>query len=190
VMDTINMLLCGLGGQGILFMTKVLAEAALDKGINVMGAETHGMAQRGGSVVSHLRFGDVEGSLVRTDSAHFLLSLDEIEGYRNLPFLARGGAMVVNTHSTHFPREEVKGYLQKREMRYRSVPAGVIAQELGAPLSSNLALLGYFSAFNEGPISCDEMRTTIERISPDRFRENNLKIFDAGFKRAEEGKGT
>ncbi|MBW1920143.1 MAG: 2-oxoacid:acceptor oxidoreductase family protein, partial [Deltaproteobacteria bacterium] len=78
-MDSVDIVLCGLGGQGILFMTRVIAQAALDKGLNIMGAETHGMAQRGGSVVSHLRLGQAQGSLVRTGSAHFLLGLDENE---------------------------------------------------------------------------------------------------------------
>jgi len=179
-MDTINIVLCGLGGQGILFMTKVLAQASLDKGYNVMGAETHGMAQRGGSVVSHLRLGEARGSLVRNDSAHFVLALDEIEGYRNLPFLARGSRLYANTAAASFPREEVRAYLSDREVVSRGVPAGLIAQELGAPLSSNLALLGYYAAFGEGPVSPEEMRATIERISPERFRETNLRIFDAG----------
>jgi indolepyruvate ferredoxin oxidoreductase, beta subunit len=189
-MDTINMVLCGLGGQGILFMTKVLAQAGLEKGYNVMGAETHGMAQRGGSVVSHLRFGEASGSLVMTDSAHFLMALEEIEGYRSLPFLAKGGRMYVNTGSSVFPREEVRDYLARKEILARSLPATAVAQERGAPLSSNLALLGYFSAFDEGPISFDEMRATIKRISPERFRETNLGIFDAGYEKAKgEGNG-
>ena len=189
-MNTINMVLCGLGGQGILFMTKVLAQVALDKGYNVMGAETHGMAQRGGSVVSHLRLGNVQGSLVRTDSAHFLLALEENEGYRNLPFLARGGRLYVNTGSPRFPKEEVKDYLARKEILARSLPATALAQERGAPLASNLALLGFFSAFDEGPITHDEMRATIERISPERFRETNLAIFDAGYENAKgEGRG-
>lgn len=185
-MDTINVVLCGLGGQGILFMTKVLAQAGLEKGLNVMGAETHGMAQRGGSVVSHLRFGGASGSLVMADSAHFLMALEEIEAYRNLPFLARGGRMYVNTGSSGFPRQEVRDYLARKEILARSLPGTAVAQERGAPLSSNLALLGYFSAFGEGPISHDEMRATIERISPERFRETNLGIFDAGYDKAKE----
>jgi len=182
-METINIALCGLGGQGILFMTKILAQTALDKGLNVMGAETHGMAQRGGSVISHLRLGDVESSLVRTGSAKFLISLDENEGYRNLPFLARGGWFYVNTDSTNFPREEVKSFLAERDICHRSLPAGSLAQGLGAPLSSNLALLGYFSSFKEAPATHEEMRNTIEKISPDQFREINLKVFDAGHER-------
>ena len=182
-METVNIILCGLGGQGILFMTKVLAQAVLDKGFNVMGAETHGMAQRGGSVVSHLRIGEMESSLVRTDSAHFLLSLDENEAYRNLPFLSKGANMIVNTSSLQFPIDKVKDFLTKKEITCRSLPAGAIAQDLGAPLSSNLALLGYFSAFGEGPVSHEELRDTINNVSPDRFKEINLKLFDAGLEK-------
>lgn len=185
--ETINIILSGLGGQGILFMTKVLAQAALDKGFNVMGAETHGMAQRGGSVISHLRFGEVKNSLVRTGTAHFLLSLEENEGYRNLAFLSQGARMYVNTNSKYFPREEAKELLDKRKVIYRSIPAGTIAQELGAPRSSNLALLGYFSAFDEGPIGYKDIKTTIDTISPKKLKDINLRVFEAGYRR---GKNT
>ncbi len=183
MMETINIILSGLGGQGILFMTRVLAQAALDKGFNVMGAETHGMAQRGGSVISHLRFGEVKNSLVRTGTAHFLLSLEENEGYRNLAFLSQGARIYVNTNSKYFPREEVKELLNKRNIIYRSIPAGIMAQELGAPRSSNLALLGYFSAFDEGPINYKDIKTTIDKISPKRLKDINLKVFEAGYKK-------
>jgi indolepyruvate ferredoxin oxidoreductase beta subunit len=182
-METINIILSGLGGQGILFMTRVLSQAALNKGFNVIGAETHGMAQRGGSVVSHLRLGEAKSSLVRTGTAHFLLSLEENEGYRNLPFLSHGAKMYVNTSSKYFPREEAKGLLDKRNIIYRSIPAGIIAQDLGAPRSSNLALLGYFSAFNEGPIRYEDIKMTIDTISPKKFKDINLKVFEAGYKK-------
>ena len=186
-METVNIILCGLGGQGILFMTRVLAQTALDKGFNVLGAETHGMAQRGGSVVSHLRIGDVQSSLVKTGSAHFLLALEENEAYRNLPFLSRGAKMFVNADSQGFPREEVKGFLDKRAITHRSAPAGKIALELDAPLCTNLALLGYFTSFDEGPATQEELRKTIETISPDRFKEVNLKVFEAGLQKGMEG---
>jgi indolepyruvate ferredoxin oxidoreductase beta subunit len=185
-METINIILCGLGGQGILFMTRVLAQAAVDKGFNVLGGETHGMAQRGGSVISHLRLGEVRGSLVQTGTAHILLALEENEGYRNLPFLAKKGKMFVNTNSRHFPREEVRNFLDKKEVLYRSVPAATIAQELGAPRSSNLALLGYFSAFDVGPVGYEELKTTIDKISPKRLKDINIKIFQAGYTRGKD----
>ncbi len=188
-MNTMNLVFCGLGGQGILFMTKVLSQTALRKGHNVIGAETHGMAQRGGSVVSHLRLGgDVQGSLVKTGSAHLLFALEESEGYRNLPFLASRGGLFVNTSSPSFPREEIKGYLADKEILCRGIPADSIALSLGIPLGANLALLGYFSGFGDEPFSHDELKATIEEISPDRFRENNLKVFTAGFERGMEEK--
>jgi len=182
----INIVLCGLGGQGILFMTKIMAQAATAKDLNIIGAETHGMAQRGGSVVSHLRIGDVENSLVKTGSAHFLLSLEENEAYRNIPFLDREGSLYVNAKTDRFPRAEVKPYLKKTGIIYRSVPAGEIAMGLGAPMSSNLALLGFFSVFHEVPLTYEDLRETIDHISPDRFKEINLKVFDAGVQKGKE----
>jgi indolepyruvate ferredoxin oxidoreductase beta subunit len=168
-------------------MTKVLAQGALDKGYNVMGAETHGMAQRGGSVVSHLRLGDVQGSLVRTNEAPLLLALEESEGYRNLPFLATGGRLYVNTASPLFPREEVRSFVARKEIISRAVPAGKIALDLGAPMSSNLALLGFFSAFEDNPFDFENLRQTVGKISPDRFREKSLSIFDAGHQEGKKG---
>lgn len=182
-MNTVNIVLSGLGGQGILFMTKILSRAALEKGLKTLGAETHGMAQRGGSVISHLRLGDVEGTLVRTGSANYLLALEENEAYRNIPFLGRGGRLYANAGGPGFPREEVRPYLEGLGVTCRSVPAGEIALELGAPMSSNLALLGFFSSFREEPLSHEDLRSTIERISPERLRETNLRVFDAGYER-------
>lgn len=182
-METINIVLSGLGGQGILFMTRVMAHAALAKGLDILGAETHGMAQRGGSVTSHLRLGEARSSLIRSGTAHFVLSLDENEGYRNLPFLSKGGRLYVNAHPDRFPRGEVKAFLDKREIVYRSVAATAIAQQLGARRSSNLVLLGYFSAFEERPIGYEDIRASVEKVTPEGFKNLNLKVFDVGHKR-------
>jgi len=180
-MEKINFVLSGLGGQGILFMTKLLAQSAVNKGLKILVAETHGMAQRGGSVVSHLRVGGARGSLVRAGSAHILLALEENEAYRNIPFLAKGGKLYANAPKTSFPREEVRPYLEKIGIECHSILASDIATKLAAPMSTNLALLGFFSAFQEGPISYDELKETIAQVSPVRFREINLKVFDKGF---------
>jgi len=188
-MKSTNIILTGLGGQGILFMTRILAQTALDNRYDVIGAETHGMAQRGGSVVSHLRLGEVQGSLVQAGTAHILLALDEHEGYRNLPFLSRKGWLFINTNANHFPLEDVQAFLNMREIVYRAVPAGVLARELGAPRSSNLALLGFFSGFSEKPFTFGEILNTIEKISPDRSKEINRKVFEAGHQRAKESAG-
>ncbi|MBW1780818.1 MAG: indolepyruvate oxidoreductase subunit beta [Deltaproteobacteria bacterium] len=182
-MEHTNFVLSGLGGQGILFMTKLMARTAVSRGLNIMVAETHGMAQRGGSVVSHLRIGDVEGSLVRAGSAHIVLSLDENEAYRNIPFLARRGRLYVNAREGAVAREEVRSYLDRMEMACHFFPASATAVALGAPRSSNLALLGFFSAFQDGLMGRDGLRKTIAEVSPERFRDINLKVFDRGFQR-------
>jgi len=183
-MEPVNIVLCGLGGQGILFVTKVLAETSLKKGYRILGAETHGMAQRGGSVVSHLRIGGVQSSLVRAGGAEVMLALEEHEGYRNLPFLREGARLYVNAKTGRFPRDDVKAYLDKRGVSYHSTAAGEMAMDLGAPMSTNLALLGYYSAFEDMPAVGAELRETIEHITPERFLEDNLRVFDAGHQAA------
>ena len=183
-MPTINFVLSGLGGQGILFMTKIIAKTALRRGYSIMGAETHGMAQRGGSVISHLRLGDVSSSLVKPGSAQFLLSLEENEAYRNLPFLAKQGHLYSDTALDVFPRASVKPYLDKMAIQYDALPAGKIALDLGAPVSSNLAMIGFFAAFQEGPFTADDFRETIDTISPERFKDINLQVFEKGLSTA------
>ena len=176
----INFVISGLGGQGILFMTKILARTALHKGFKVMGAETHGMAQRGGSVVSHLRLGDVKSSLVKAGAADFLLAIEENEAYRNLPFLAEQSLLCSNKSSGNFPVPEVEGYLSNASIACHSIKAGSLAFELDAPMSTNLALLGYFSTLDRCPFTLQELRTTIEAMSPAAYKEINLKVFDKG----------
>ena len=178
-MKTINYVLCGLGGQGILFMTKVLAQSALEKRFNILGAETHGMAQRGGSVVSHLKIGDATGSLIRAGAGDFLISVDESEAYRYLPYLKKGGKLFTNSCSPNFPDSRVGAYLEKNNVKAYCLNATQAAVDLGAPRSANLAMIAFFSAFGQGPITADDLRATVEAVTPPAFRAINLKIFDA-----------
>jgi len=178
-METVNFILSGLGGQGILFLTKVLAQCALDRGVPVLGAETHGMAQRGGSVVSHLKIGNVESSLVREGTAHFLLSLEENEAYRGIPFLAKHGKLYVNASGDSFPKETVRLFFEKMNIAFHALSVGKIAFELGAPLAANSGLLGLFAAFDDIPFAQEEIRENIERFSPKPFRSLNVKVFDS-----------
>lgn len=178
-MKTINFVLSGLGGQGILFMTKVLATTALNKGYNILGAETHGMAQRGGSVVSHLRIGEARSSLIRAGAADFLLSMDASEAYRYLPYLKKGGALFANAPSHTFPDNRVAGYLEKQAITARAMEAGKTATALGSPRSTNLAMVAFFSAFGLGPLTADDLRSTVDRMSPGSVKMTNLNIFDA-----------
>lgn len=183
-MTSVDFILGGLGGQGILFMTKLLAYAAVNKGFKVMGAETHGMAQRGWSVVSHLRLGEVQGTLIRKGTADVVLALEENEAYRNIPFLRSGGGLYANAPNGGFPRAAAQSYLDGAGIAYRSAPASDIAMDLGAPMAANLALLGFFSAFQSDPVNYEELKTTVGQISPERFKDVNLKVLEAGHRQA------
>ena len=129
-----QIVLSGVGGQGILFLSRLLAEAAIAGGFPVLTSETHGMAQRGGVVLSHLKVGGFDSPLVRTGRADLLLVLKE----ENLPlhreFLADGGALIVNAPD---PTDAGPG------MRVHAVDADALALSAGVPHAVNLVLLGF-----------------------------------------------
>lgn len=178
-MKTVNFVLSGLGGQGILFMTKILAQSALNKGLNILGAETHGMAQRGGSVVSHLKIGDAAGSLIRAGAGDFLISVDESEAYRYLPYLKKGGMLFANSAGgAGFPHGRVGAYLDKNGMKAFAMDATGTAVALKAPRSANLAMVAFYSGFGQGPFTAGDLRATVDAVSPGPFKQINLQIFD------------
>lgn len=129
-----QIVLSGVGGQGILFLSRLLAEAAIARGLPVLTSETHGMAQRGGVVVSHLKVGGFDSPLVRTGRADLLLVLKEENVPLHLPFLADGGFLVVNAPA---PPDLGPG------VRVRAVDADGLALSAGAPQAVNLVLLGF-----------------------------------------------
>ena len=177
-MKTINFVLAGLGGQGILFMTRLLANAAFDKKYNVLGAETHGMAQRGGSVVSHLRIGDARSSLIRAGAADFLISTDEFEAYRYLPYLKKGGVLFANANPDTFPDERVAAFLKKNNIQAYSMEATKKAVTLGSPRSTNLVMIAFFAGFGLGPLNADDLRDNVAKMSG-KFKDGNLELFEA-----------
>jgi len=129
-----QVVLSGVGGQGILFLTRLLAEAAIAGGFPVLASETHGMAQRGGVVVSHLKVGGFDSPLVRTGRADLLLVLKEENVALHREFLADGGALVVNA-----PGPIDAGPL----VRVHAVDADALALSAGIPHAVNLVLLGF-----------------------------------------------
>jgi len=176
----LKLILAGVGGQGILFATSVFAETALARGNDVLGSETHGMSQRGGSVIAHLKIGPYRSPLIRQGTADVLISFDQNEVYRTLAFLRRGGLCFVNSRTDDFWDARVKAYLDRNEIATHSLAADSLAMELGSPRSANLALIGYAVREPEVPFDHDEIRATIERLSPPKWREVNLRAFEAG----------
>ena len=129
-----QILISGVGGQGVLFVTGLLAEAAIDNGLPVFTSETHGMAQRGGTVVSHFKVGDFSSPLIRLSQADGLLVLKEENIAQHGAFLKKGGWAVVNSGN------DLK---IDKGMVARGVDADRLAQKISNPKSVNLIVLGY-----------------------------------------------
>jgi indolepyruvate ferredoxin oxidoreductase beta subunit len=154
------------GGQGVLFVTRLLADAAIRGGKRVLSSETHGMAQRGGVVVSHLKVGGFESPLVRTSHADGLLVLRAENLDLHRPFLAPGGWVVVNSSA---PPPEAAGSL------HHVLDADAMAVSSGNPQSANLILLGFaltrLGSREEGGLlfcSATEVRTALSSRLADK----------------------
>ncbi len=148
-----DILLAGVGGQGLLSIAAVLGHAALARGLDLRQCEVHGMAQRGGSVQSHLRYADgpIYSDLVREGTADLVLSLEPMEGLRYLPYLHPAGILVTSTS----PVRNIPDYpdLDRVLAEIRALPrhllvdADGLAERAGARQAANLALLGAASPF-------------------------------------------
>ncbi len=175
-----KILLAGIGGQGVLFAHQLLAECAAAQGYNVTGAETHGMSQRGGSVVSHLKIGDTSAPLIRQGTADFLLAFDPDEAYRALSFVRRGGVVIVNSGLSDYPDPKVRDHLAALNVTMRVLNADAIAQSLGRASAANVVLIGFASTGDSFPLATAALRETITRVVRPQFVELNLKAFDEG----------
>jgi indolepyruvate ferredoxin oxidoreductase, beta subunit len=165
-----QIIISGLGGQGVLFVTRLLAQAGLEMGMDVITSETHGMAMRGGTVVSHVKVGGFKSPLIRKGSADVGLYLVHSNIAIHGEFVKKESHRVVNTD---------------RSGEYLFVDATNQANEMGSLLLTNLILLGY--AVANKTLFCDAeiMRKAIEKVSNSKNRELNL----AGFERGLELKG-
>ncbi|MBI4790287.1 MAG: indolepyruvate oxidoreductase subunit beta [Chloroflexi bacterium] len=176
-----RILLAGIGGQGVLFIHQLLADCAVATGHNVTGAETHGMSQRGGSVVSHLKIGAATAPLIRQGTADIVLAFNASEAYRNLAFIRRGGAIVVNT-SEEFPTVKLRDHLDAQQVTVRTLDADRIARALGRPTAANVALLGFACTGAGFPLPREAVRETLCRSARANTLELNLQAFDEGAK--------
>jgi indolepyruvate ferredoxin oxidoreductase, beta subunit len=168
---TMELVLCGRGGQGIVFLTRQIGEIASAKGLDVISSETHGMAVRGGSINSHLRIGPFYSPLIRQARADFLLSLDRSETSNNLHFLKPSGLVVENSDLPE-------------EAGTRRVDAMRLARDLGRVQLENVVLLGFASTLEGFPISTDEIRAHLGKDSREVIRAMNLKALEAGISAA------
>jgi len=174
-----DIVLCGVGGQGILSIATAIDIVAMNRGLELKQAEVHGMAQRGGAVQSHLRIADrpIASDLVPMGSADLVLSVEPMETLRYLDYLAEGGAVVSST--TPFvnipdypPVEEVLERIRKCA-EFVLVDSKALAKEAGNARAENTVMLGAASPFL--PLPAEELRETVGEL----FRSKGEKVADA-----------
>lgn len=175
-----KIILCGLGGQGILFMARVLYEVGRLLGCQVLGSETHGMSQRGGSVTSHIKIGDYHSPMVRSGTADILFALKAEEVYSNLHFLRRGGKILLNAPESYSLVSSVTHALKDKEILTVKKDATGCAIKLGNPLAANLVLLSAGIKTGVLPLKNGILEEAVKRVSPPRLREGSLKAIEAG----------
>lgn len=185
-----DILLCGVGGQGTVLASKLIAAAAMAKGNTVHSAETIGMAQRGGSVTSHIRIGDAACSpLIPHGGADILIAFEPSEAVRNLGYLKPDGIVIVNTVPVKPTTESLNptGYDGTDMVEYiksKCTCVTVDANILCAPLSSakffNVAVLGILIASKRLDIDEETMKNEIVKRVPERFVDINLKALEIG----------
>jgi len=171
-----QILISGVGGQGVLFVTGLLAEAAINKGLPVFTSETHGMAQRGGTVVSHFKVGDFSSPLIQPFKADGLLVLKDENIAQHGSFLKTGGWAVVNSDT------DIK---TGKKIVASAVDADKLAQEIDNPKSANLIVLG-FALARAGLKASDRINlfcslADIKKVLKKRFGSRK-KLLDASIK--------
>ena len=168
-----NIIICGVGGQGTVLAAKVLSQAAISNGERVLSAETIGMAQRGGSVVSHVRIGeDVFSPLVPQGQADVLIAFEAAEAVRNIAFLKQGGSVIVNKkvvqpvtaslNGKAFDENEMISYLEKVAGNVIAVDTDQACKDLGSSKVVNMVLLG--AASKTGLINKDELKAALKLL--------------------------
>ena len=181
----VQIILAGIGGQGVLFSSRVFSELGLKLGLNVMGSETHGMSQRGGSVIAHLKLGQFQSPLVRRGTADILYSFEENETYRTLKFLREGGLCFVNQASGDLLDRKVLSYLKKKNIAFQAYDATQAALKIGSILAANIVLIGYSVGTGLVPFKRQDFTKVLELVSKKKNLALNLKAFEFGFKEGE-----
>ena len=188
-MKKTNILIVGVGGQGTLLASVLLGNLALSKGYDVKLSEVHGMAQRGGSVVTHVKISEevVISPLIEEGDADVIIAFEELEAYRWLPYLKKGGTIYVNTQQilpmpvimgqAKYP-ENIMEILEEKAGRVKAFDALAIAEECGSVKAVNVVLLG--SASKDMPFDEQSWLKVIEENVKPKFIDLNKKAFEMG----------
>ncbi|MBP0990784.1 MAG: indolepyruvate oxidoreductase subunit beta [Oscillospiraceae bacterium] len=187
-MSVKNIMIVGVGGQGTLLASRILGNVVIRSGYDVKVSEIHGMSQRGGSVVTYVKYGDkVNSPIIDKGEADIILAFERLEAYRALPWLKKGGKMIVNdqkinpmpviTGAMKYPEgiiEELKGKID-----LTALDALALAEKAGSVKAVNVTLIGVMAKSTEIPyeVWVDAVKETV----PAKALEVNLKAFDLGY---------
>ena len=187
-----NIVLTGVGGQGVITATNILGKAAVNAKTNVYVSEIHGMAQRGGSVVCTVRMGDVSGPLLAIGTANVILSTEPVEALRNITYTNKKTKVITDINPVipftvavggeKYPElEEVFKEINSRAELYK-IDALKIAKESGASITKNIVMLGALAATGILPFESDILLKTILDNVPAKYKDINKKAFNGGIK--------
>lgn len=188
-METKNIMIVGVGGQGTLLASKLLGRLLLSKGYDVKVSEVHGMSQRGGSVVTYVRWGDrVYSPIIDKGQADCILSFELLEAARYTEYLKPGGRIIVNSQQINpmpvilgmaeYPKN-LEDKLKKIGNNVDALDALALAEEAGSSKAVNLALIGRLAKYFD--FTWEEWMDAIEYAVPTKFLEMNRKAFELGW---------
>lgn len=184
-----NIILCGVGGQGTILASKLIAAAAMSKNIHVETAETIGMAQRGGSVFSHVRLGDdINGPLIGKGEADLIIGFEPGETVRQLPFLKKGGAVVCSSRPIHpvsamiglstYNADDMVSYLENQVSNLTIVDSSKALEDIGNSKVLNVLLLGAAVKSGELGLDTEDIRYALHLRLPEKLWEVNDKALN------------
>jgi indolepyruvate ferredoxin oxidoreductase beta subunit len=195
---TYNLMTCGVGGQGLMLVSNIIGIACAEFGIDIRTAETHGLAQRSGSIYTHIRIGENTFSpLIPYGEADALLGMEAIEALRYIEFLKPNGITIINNYTwnpvqstfdrvnnneeTYISIETILKQLEKVTKNIHLIDASIIANEAGNPLTSNLVLLGALAKTEGFPLSLSQLEIVVPKVVPKKAIDANLKALLMGY---------
>lgn len=200
-MEEFNIVIAGVGGQGILLAAEIMGTAAVKEGLNVRVSEVHGMAQRGGAVVSNVRIGDKAAAATVLDGrADVILGFEPLETLRNMKF-ASEKTLVLMSDETIFPSgvadgsvkypslEEVVRQVEGFTKNVFVVEAARMAVETGNILTRNMVMIGALAAAGKVPLKITNVKNALRELVPAKYLGVNVKAFELGYKYAKENRG-
>lgn len=184
-----SVMIVGVGGQGTLLASRILGNVVIEEGYDVKVSEVHGMAQRGGSVVTYVKYGEkVYSPIISEGEADIILSFEELEAYRYLPYLKKGGTLIVNAQeidpmpviigAAKYP-EEIIQKLKDKADGVIAIDALALANEAGNGKAVNVVLLGVLA--KSSGIAEEKWLEAVRKTVPPKFLDVNVKAFALGY---------